>query len=148
MSRQRSQTFGLHEDLSRSETIEGGSDRGFGIVFAVVFAGLGVLGMWRGAPSAPWLLAAGAAFALLAAFVPHRLAPLNRAWTAFGLLLSRVMNPLLIGAIFFLIVTPIGLLMRALGKDPLARGLDPVADSYWITRRPPGPAPDGIRRQF
>jgi len=50
--------------------------------------------------------------------------------------------------LFFLVVTPIGLLMRALGKDPLRLRFDHASGTYWIERRPPGPTPDSMRDQF
>ena len=136
----------LHEDLSGGEHLKGSSDRGFGLVFAAVFA---VVALWPilGA-EAPrlWALAVAAAFFGAAIAAPRWLAPLNRLWTRFGLLLSRVMNPLVLGLLFFAVVTPMGLAMRLLGKDPLRRRFDREAASYWIRRDPPGPAP--MSRQF
>ena len=76
------------------------------------------------------------------------LAPLNRAWLYVGLLLQRVVSPVVLGILFFLTVTPIGLLMRLTGKNPLRLGFDREAQSYWIDRQPPGPAPDTMPRQF
>lgn len=136
----------LHEDFSRAEAPDGSSDRGFGLVFAAVF---GVIGAWPllggGAPRL-WALVAAAAFLAVAAAAPRLLAPLNRAWTRFGLLLGRIVTPLVMGLLFYGMVTPMGLAMRALGKDPLRRRFDRAAASYWIARRPPGPAP--MSRQF
>ncbi len=58
-------------------------------------------------------------FLILARWRPGLLAPLNKIWTALGLLLTKVMNPIVMGVVFFIVVTPIGLLMRLSGKDPL-----------------------------
>lgn len=139
----------LHEDLTRDEPVQGSSDRGFGIVFAVVFTLIGLLQIWKERPSAAlWWFAGAAAVALLAFAVPRVLAPFNRLWTKFGLLLHAVTNPVIMGLLFYAVVTPVGLLMRACGKDPLRLALEPAADSYWIVRQPPGPAPESIRRQF
>ena len=55
---------------------------------------------------------------------------------------------LLLGVMFFVVLTPMGLIMRALGKDPLRLRMDRNAGSYWIDRRPPGPAPDTLNNQF
>jgi hypothetical protein len=79
---------------------------------------------------------------------PAALAPLNRVWTRFGLLLHRIVSPVVLGVMFFVVVTPMGLIMRALGKDPLRLRFDRDARSYWIDRRPPGPAPDTLNNQF
>ena len=66
----------------------------------------------------------------------------------FGLLLHRVTNPLLMGLVFFLAVTPTAFIMRLMGKDPLRLRIDRSAKSYWIDREPPGPEPDTMRNQF
>jgi len=87
-------------------------------------------------------------FLLLAVLVPRVLAPANRLWTKFGLLLHHIVSPLALGVLFFLVVTPTGLLMRLFGKDPLRLRFDPAADSYWIKRDPPGPAADSLKNQF
>jgi hypothetical protein len=76
------------------------------------------------------------------------LKPLNRLWLKFGLLLHKVVNPIVMGFVFFGAVLPTGLIMRALGKDLLRRKWQPDANSYWIERRPPGPAPASMRDQF
>ena len=57
-------------------------------------------------------------------------------------------SPLVLALLFYCTVTPIGLLMRAAGKDPLRMRKAPSATSYWISREPPGPAPDTMRNQF
>jgi hypothetical protein len=95
-----------------------------------------------------WAIVVAAASLATALLRPSLLAPLNRLWTWVGLLLHRVVSPLVLGVLFFLVVTPVGLLMRARGKDPLRLRSDRVSNSYWIERRPPGPAPDSMRNQF
>ena len=69
------------------------------------------------------------------------LAPLNRLWAKFGLLLHHVISPVFLGILFYVCITPIGFLMRLTGKDPMRRRFEPEAKSYWIVREPPGPAP-------
>lgn len=139
----------LHEDLSRSDDeVQGSSDRGFGFVFAGFFGIIGTLKLWRGGSGFEWWLAAAVIVLLLALAAPRLLGPFNRLWMRFGLLLHRVMNPLVMGLMFYVGVVPIGLLMRALGKRPLHLAFDPHAASYWVVRHPPGPTPDSIRRQF
>jgi hypothetical protein len=80
--------------------------------------------------------------------VPKLLRPLNRVWFLFGLVLNKVFNPLVMGLLFFLTVTPLGLLMRSLGKRPLDLDFDKQTKSYWILRTPPGPAPETMKKQF
>ena len=89
--------------------------------------------------------------ALLVGFglvAPARLAALNRAWTGLGLLLFKVVNPVVLALIFLTTVVPIGLLMRLLGRDLLSLKFDRQAQSYWVVRAPPGPAPETMIRQF
>jgi hypothetical protein len=62
--------------------------------------------------------------------------------------LYKVMNPLVMGLVFFTTVVPIGLALRAVGKDPLRLRREPGAESYWIRREPPGPEPDTMKQQF
>jgi hypothetical protein len=88
------------------------------------------------------------AFAGAALLRPGVLAPLNRLWMRFGLLLAKVVNPLVLGLLFFVTILPIGLIMRALGKDLLRLKLDRSARSYWIAREPPGPPPPSMRNQY
>ena len=125
-----------------------GSDRNFGLVMAAAAAILGCLPLLRlGAPHW-WLLAAAVAFAALALIIPRALHPLNYLWFRLGLLLHRMMSPLIIGAVFFLCVTPIGLLMRLFGKDVLSLRRRADLPSYWIIRDPPGPEPGTMTNQF
>lgn len=137
-----------HEAFDREEPVKGSSDRGFGIVFTVVFAVIGLWPLIHGNGPRLWSLAV--AFALLAVSLarPALLAPLNRLWMRFGLLLHRIVNPAVMGMLFYLVLTPFGCAMRLLGKDPLRRRFDPSAGSYWIPRSPPGPLPDTMKNQF
>ncbi len=138
----------LHEDFAREAKVEGSSDRSFGFVFAAVFTLIGLWPLMGGGQVRIWALGIAAAFAVVVLARPGLLAPLNRLWTRFGLLLHKVVSPLIMGMLFYLTVTPIGLLMRAFGKDPLRLRPDPDAASYWIERDPPGPPPETMKNQF
>ena len=83
-----------------------------------------------------WALGLGVVFALSGTAWTAALAPLNKLWTKLGVLLYRVVSPLVLGLLFYVTVTPIALLMRVLGKDPLRLRRDPDAASYWIVRTP------------
>jgi hypothetical protein len=139
----------IHEDFSRSETVSPGSDRSFGFVMAAALFLLAVLRGWHG--GRVWLLTAGGLatlFLAVALLRPAALNRLNRAWLKFGLLLHHVVNPVVMGLVFYSTVLPTGLVMRAMGKDLLRSKLEPEAESYWIVRRPPGPAPTTMTDQF
>ena len=126
-----------------------GSDRSFGYVFAVVFALIGLFPLWHLAAPRWWSLAIAAGFAVLAAVAPHILHPLNVAWLAFGRLLHRIVSPLVMGAVFFVAVTPTGLIMRLRGRDLLSRRRRPDLPSYWIEREPAErPPSESMKKQF
>ena len=136
-----------HERLERAPDARMSSDRGFGLVMASVLALVAAVRLWRGDDPIPVALAA-ALFALAAWLWPRALRPLNILWFRFGLVLHAVVTPVILALMFFTTVTPIGWLMRVLGKRPLALGFDAAAPSYWIHRRPPGPRPDSLPNQF
>jgi hypothetical protein len=124
------------------------SDRSFGFVFAAVFAIVGCLPLLHLAAPRWWALGIALAFGLAAVIWPQILHPLNRVWLALGRLLHRVVSPLLMGAIFFLVVTPIAWIMRLRGKDVLSLERRSDLSSYWITRDLQPPASETMKRQF
>jgi hypothetical protein len=137
-----------HETLTREEKVKGSSYRSFGLTFAVVALILAGIWLWRGRDWWMYALAAAAAFAIVALVAPKLLAPLNKAWLKFGLLLHHVVNPVVMGLLFFGCITPMGVFMRLMGKDFLRLRFDRQAPSYWISREPPGPTPESMRNQF
>lgn len=138
----------MHEDFRREDDIQGSSNRSFGGVFTVVFAAIGLLPLIRGGEIRVWALIIAAVFFTTALLMPSLLAPLNHLWFKFGMLLHRVVSPLVMGMLFYVVVTPIGLLMRLFGKRPLHLEFEAAERSYWVVRQPPGPAPDTIKNQF
>src|SRR5262245_37864317 len=137
-----------HEDFSRQEEVKPSSDRGFGLVIAAFFLLIGLWPLVHAEPVRWWALGLAAIFAILALTWTTALGPLNRVWTKLGVLLYGVVNPLVLGLLFYATVTPIALLMRVLGKDPLRLRRHPDAASYWIERTPPGPPPKSMKNQF
>jgi len=125
------------------------SDRSFGFVFAVVSCVIGCWPLVHGEPLRWWALAVAAVFAVLALVRPQLLHLLNRAWLAFGRLLHRIVSPLVMGMLFFAVVTPTGWLMRLRGRDLLSLKRRPDLKSYWIGREPwSQPAPETMKHQF
>jgi hypothetical protein len=137
----------FHEDYQRADHVEGSSDRGFGITFAVVLSLIAAWHWWTG-HNWVWWLAAGAVFAVISFTRPRLLAPFNRLWTKLGLLMFKVVSPVMMGLLYVTTIVPIGLFMRATGKDFLRLKFDKSATSYWIKREPPGPPPAGMKNQF
>ena len=138
----------FHEDYGRAEDVVPSSDRSFGLIFTGFFALVGLAPLLRGSSPRTGALALGAGILIVTLLRPGWLAPLNRLWTGLGLLLHHVMNPVVLGLLFFGAITPMGWVMRRLRQDPLGLSFDPEAVTYWIERQPPGPAPETMSNQF
>lgn len=137
-----------HERLNLEERIIGPSNRSVGLVFSAIFTIIGLGPMGRGNSPRWWGVVTAVALLAMTFLSPWMLTPLNRAWLALGLALHAVLSPLVMGLLYYTTMTPLGLLLRLLGKDLLRLRIDPAAATYWIERAPPGPAPDTMRRQF
>jgi hypothetical protein len=138
----------LHEDLRREVPAATSSNRAFGLVFTVFFTVVALWPLRSGGPIRSWAAVFATCFFLPSLFRPSLLAGLNRWWTRFGLLLARVVHPIVISILFFGVFTPIGFLMRRFSGDPMRRGFEPDATTYWISCTPPGPMSASMRKQF
>ena len=142
----------MHEAFDREEKIKGSSDRSFGLVMACGFAVIALAPLLHlRSPQGGtrwWALVVAVLFLLFALAWPRALAPLNKLWLRFGLLLSRIVSPVVLALLYYSTLVPVGFLMRSVGKDPLKLRFDPAAASYWERRSPPGPAPEGMKNQF
>lgn len=141
-------TAQLHEDLARHDEIQGSSDRAFGVVFTAVFVIIALFPLLRGGDVRVWAIVVAALFLAVSLVRSSLLGPLNRLWMKLGLLLHRVVSPVVLGLLFFGVVLPTGLLMRLAGKRTIPTTFDQARASYWIPRDPPGPAPEGMKNQF
>jgi len=112
------------------------SNRSFGIVFFVVFLLIALYPLTYGGEIRIWSLIISILFLILGLLNSKILAPLNKIWFKFGILLGRIVSPLIMGIIFFLVVTPVGLIMRILGKDVLNLKFN-TNKSYWIEKTGP-----------
>ncbi|NNC98982.1 MAG: hypothetical protein HKN85_02250 [Gammaproteobacteria bacterium] len=113
------------------EAIKLGSAKGFGLVFAAVFAIVAFWPLIFGAnPPRWWALVIAMGFAAISFLRPSLLNPLNKLWFKFGILLSKIVNPVIMGLIFVLTVIPTGIVMRLLGKRPLQLD-EPPERSMW-----------------
>jgi len=109
---------------------------------------LAIIEYWHNNMVWPWIAGIAALLLATAYFKPTALNPFNLLWFKFGMLLHSVVNPVVMGILFFAVVLPTGILLRAFGKDLLWLRRNPNSDTYWIARRPPGPAPETMKNQF
>ncbi len=138
-----------HEDFSRAHEFKAASNRAFGWVFVTVFAIIGAFPLLFGQDVHWWSVLVAVVLSLITLLAPALLALPNRLWLRFGLLINRIISPIVLVILFFVLVTPMGLLARAFGKDTLRlRRGEPQVSSYWIKRDPPGPKPDSMDHQF
>ena len=127
------------------------SERSFGLLFGAVFALLAAYGWFFNGWSLAVVLsivAIAVAFVLLGFVAPKVLRPLNWLWFQLGLLLGKIVSPIVLGAIFFLLLTPVSLVTRLFGRDELRLKRKASQTSYWLDRAPPGPAPESFKNQF
>jgi hypothetical protein len=138
----------MHENFSRQDNVVAGSERSFGSMMAAAVALVALINFWHNGRAWPWM-AGLSCFFLAAAFLwPALLKPLNWLWFRFGLFLHAVVNPVVMALLFYVAVWPTAVIMRAMGKDLLRLKREPLSESYWIVRNPPGPRPDTMKDQF
>jgi len=125
------------------------SDRVFARTLGAVAGVFALLPLARhGAIRAPWAIGAIGMFAL-GEFAPARLARFNRLWHRLGLILQAITSPVVLGGVFYGLVTPLAILRRRIGNDALRlREADRSEMSLWILRTPPGPVPRSLRNLF
>ena len=112
--------------------IKTSSNRNFGFVFFIVFLILGFWPITNGEEIRIWLVAISLIFLILGIMKSKLLTPLNQLWFKFGMILGAIVAPIIMGAVFFLVVTPIGIVMRLMGKDLLNKKYSKKKETYWI----------------
>lgn len=121
-----------HENYDRVEKIKISSEKNFGLTLGIIFSLLGLLPLIAGHPIRIWWLVLGAAF-LVPAFVKPELLKLpNQYWAKLGLLLNKIVSPVILFVLFFLVFFPMGVLLRVFKKDILNLKIDKSKKSYWI----------------
>jgi hypothetical protein len=146
-----SKNFSLHENYRDEEPTGAGSDRAFGCTVGSILMVIGATKAFvAGAapPIACLIFVVGAVLLLLGIVAPSRLSALNRLWLKVGTAIAKVVNPIILALLFFLVVTPMAFVMRIAGKRPLRLTADRIAATYWIEREPPAGRPSTMRRQF
>lgn len=125
------------------------SERTFGFVFTGIFLLIAAYLWYHDGKTLAIeiLLVLAVAFLAFSIFMPIVLRPLNKAWYKLGLLMGRVVSPIVLGILFFILITPIAIVMRLAGRDPLKLRKQNV-ESHWIDRTPPGPESSSFKDQF
>jgi hypothetical protein len=108
--------------------------RSFALTISVALGIVGALVWWRRGPIGFIFIATGAVILLAGLLWPKSLIVLYKAWMTLALVLGFIMSHIILALVYYLVLSPIGLFMKILGKDPLTTGFDPKADSYWIRR--------------
>ena len=132
---------GIPARLSRGEA------RRFGLLVGAAFLALGAVLSWRGRPLPALICSSvGATLILMGAFVPEVLPPVHRLWMAMAGAISKVTTPIFMGVVYFVVLTPIGMVRRLAGGSALK---PQVRDgSLWIGRDGTGERPEDLERQF
>ena len=118
------------------DDIKVGSNKSFGIVFFVVFLLVSIYPLINNEGIRIWSLVISLIFLVLGILNSNLLSPLNKIWFKFGIFLGKIISPIIMGIIFFLVVTPIGLIMRLFGKDVLNLKYNDYK-TYWIEKTGP-----------
>ena len=124
----------MFENISHFK-IKAGTERGFGLIFATVFVIVGLYPVLQGQDIRLWTFIIALIFLFFGIFFPKALIVPNKLWFKFGILLGAIVSPIIMGIIFFLTITPTGIIMRLLGKDILNQNIKKSLKSYWIKRK-------------
>ena len=122
--------------MSEYNDIKISSNRSFGVVFFIVFLLIAFYPLLNNNEVRLWSLIISGLFLILGILNSKILSPLNKIWFKFGLLLGKIISPIIMGIIFFLVVTPIGFIMKLLGKDLINLKFN-NEKSYWIEKSGP-----------
>ena len=113
------------------------SNRNFGLVFFFIFLVVSIWPITHNESPRIWSAIISLAFLILVLTRSILLTPLNRLWTKFGIILGSIIAPIVMGVVFFLVITPIGLVMKIIGKDLLSIKYDKKKETYWVKRDKP-----------
>ena len=122
--------------MNKNSDLKIGSNKSFGIVFFIVFLIIALYPLVNDEELRIWSLIISLFFLILGSINSKILTPLNKIWFKFGILLGRIVSPIIMGVIFFLVVTPIALIMRIIGKDLLNLKFN-KDKSYWTQKTGP-----------
>ena len=116
------------------DKIKMSTNKSFGLVFFVFFLIIALFPLFKDGNIRIWAIIVSVIFLILGLLNSKILSPLNKIWFKFGILLGKIVSPIVMGIVFFLVVTPIGLFMKLIGKDLLNKKFSNKKSSYWIKR--------------
>lgn len=137
-----------HESLQREGPPPSSSDRDFGLLFAALCGAIAAFAIWEGTHGALWWIIGALVLCAVALFAAPLLGSLNRAWRWLSLQISKIFNPIIMGVVFFAVLTPVAIIMRWVGKDPLRLRLEPEKPTYWLARTSVGEQQTSMTEQF
>ena len=120
--------------MSQESKVKMGTNRSFGIVFFVFFLIISILPLLNENGIRKWSIGISLLFLILGLLNSKFLTPLNKLWFKFGLLLGSIVAPIVMGVVFFLVITPTGFLLKLFGKDILNKKYNIKKKTYWINR--------------
>ena len=129
----------------KKDSVKIPSNRSFGFLFFIVFLAISLWPLISQEDLRLWALILSLIFLILGILNSKILTPLNKLWIKFGIFLGNIVSPVVMGVVFFIVVTPIGLIMRLLGKDLLRVNKNESTFTYWIDREK---KTDTMKRQF
>ena len=141
---------GMHEQFDKRDDVKVPTERSFGRTFAIVFALLAAFSYWHHGLNGRFYASAAVsvAFAIVTLAAPQILRPLNLVWLKFGLLLHKIVNPVIMGVLFFGVFTPMGYAMRLFGIDFLREKRKRQVKSYWIVKSAESIPDSSMKNQF
>jgi len=131
--------------MIKNNKLEISTNRSFGLTFFAVFLIVGLWPLLNNELIRIWAIIISLVFLFLGLLNSKLLTPFNKIWFKFGILLGSIVSPIAMSVVFFIVVTPIGIVMRLLKKDILNRKFDKNAKSYWILRDKPS---GSLKNQF
>lgn len=138
----------MHDGLSRQHDVPPASPRAFGWMLSGILASVALLPLANQAVPRWWVLGVAMVVVFLSTFVPSVFCAPTRVWMRFGLLLGGVTAPIALAILFYCVFTPMAMLLRVFRRDLLRLSYDPVARTYWISRKPPGPDGASLKNPF
>ena len=118
----------------KQQEIKIGTNKSFGFVFFIIFLVVALWPLLNDGNIRIWSVILSLVFLILGFLNSKILTPLNKTWIRFGILLGTIVSPLVMGIVYFGVVTPIGILMRLLGKDILNLKIDKKKNTYWLEK--------------